>query len=268
MIKQKLTLITSIILTLTFSTYGQSNLARINDKDGFTYLRNGQSINSAIIDTIYKNEFFYCEQSNSDWFEITEIKWDRTGYQIKGFMHKSRIQIIDSLNKEKLKDLIESIFEKYKNLGIELNNFVLRDTYDNESRTWKSKKDSIDFKDIYQRNNDYSEKYFSPILKTFSDYFCKSQDIETFNLFINTLWAHSGSANEMLSFTLGECFICEPELVQKQLKSIKNPNELELMINHIDWGLMNLFWTEEDGDNEPSSQEYLNYKKRLELLRK
>jgi len=268
MIKQKLTLITSIILTLTFSIYGQSDLARINDEDGFTLLRNGQSIDSAIIDTIYENDFFYCVQSNSDWFEITALKLDRPGYLLlKGFMHKSRIQIIDDLNKEELKDLIERVFEKYENLGIELNNFVLRDTYDYESKTWNSKKDSLDFKDIYQRNNDYSEKYFSPILKTFSNYFCKSQDIETFNLFINTLLAHKGSANEMLSFTLGECFICEPELIQKQLKSIKNPNELELMIDHIDWGLQNLFWTEEDGYNEPSSQEYLNFKKRLELLR-
>jgi hypothetical protein len=267
MINQKLALVTGVILALTFSIYGQNNLARINDVDGFTFLRNGQSINSVIIDTIYENEFFYCIQSNSDWFEVTEIKWDRMGYPIKGFIHKSRIQMIDELNNEKLKELIQSVFKNAENLGIEVNNFALKDTYDNENKSWRSKNDSLDFKDIYQRNNDYSERYFSPILKTFSDYFCKSQDIETFDLFIITLWAHKGSANEMLSFTIGECFICEPELVEKQIKSIKDPKELELMINHIDWGIQNLFWTEDDGENEPSSQEYLNYKKRLKLLR-
>lgn len=264
---EKITIII-LLLTLTSNVFGQSELARIIDKDGFTYLRSGQSIDSNIIDTVFENEFFYCKKSNLDWLEVTTIKWNSSGHPIKGFMHKSRIEIVDNMSNEKKKELIENVFKPYEKLGIELNDFVLKDTYDNENKSWRSKKDSLDFKDIYQRNNIYSEKYFSPLLNTFSKYFCETSDIETFDLFINTLWSHKGSANEMLSFTLGECFICNPELVQKRLISIDNPKKLDLMINHINWGLMNLFWTEEDGDNEPSSKEYLEYKERLKKLRK
>jgi len=269
MMKQKLTLITGIILILTFSSFGQGNLARIIDKDGFTYLRNGQSINSAIIDTVYKNDFFYCvPSSNSDWFEVTEIKWDKTGFPIKGFMHKSRIQLIDRLGVNDKIFLIENVFKNFKNLGNELNEFVLKQTYNEKNKTWNSKKDYLHFKDIYKRNNEYSEKFFTPILKDFSDYFCETKDIKTLDLFVKTLWVHKGSANEMLSITLGECFRCEPELVRKQIQLIENKDELDLMINHIDWGLKNLLWTEKDGDNEPSSQDYLDLMKQLKSIKR
>ncbi len=268
MIKQKLIIIIiGIIFTVTFSTFGQSSLARIIDEDGYTYLRNGQSINSQVIDTIYKNELFYCVQSNSDWYEVTEVKWNKTGYSLTGFMHKSRIQIIDSMIINDKKKLIEKTFERYKELGNELNNFVIKQTYNFENKTWNSKKDSLDFEGISKKHSDYSENYFSPILESFSIYFCETKDIETIDLFINTLWANKGSANEIPSYTFGECFICEPELIKRKLISIENTNKLDIMINHIHWGLMNLFWTEEDGDNEPSSQEYLNLIKQLESLK-
>ena len=171
------------------------------------------------------------------------------------------------MNNNDKKKLIEKIFERYKELGNELNIFVNKQNYNFGNGTWNSKKDSLTSQEISKRHSDYSNNYFSQILGPFSIYFCETKDIETIDLFINTLWANSGSANESPSYTFGECFICEPELIEKQLISIENANKLDIMINHIHWGLMNLFWTEEDGDNEPSSPEYLNLIKQLESLK-
>ena len=71
---------------------------------------------------------------------------------------------------------------------------------------------------------------YSPILPIFSDYFCKTKDSVTLKQFFATTWADNGSANEMPSFAFGDCFVCHSDIVLRQLKSVKDTEQLKLIV--------------------------------------
>jgi hypothetical protein len=65
-------------------------IAIIQDKDGYTNVRNGMSMNSKIIDRIYLGEQFEVFPSTDDnWWLVY------TPSNIKGYVHNSRIKIIN-----------------------------------------------------------------------------------------------------------------------------------------------------------------------------
>lgn len=70
----------------------------INDKDGFTNVREGPSTESKVIDKITANEyFFYIPSSTSDWWQVSrkdDVK------AIIGFVHNSRILKYSSIKNE------------------------------------------------------------------------------------------------------------------------------------------------------------------------
>lgn len=88
------------ILTITMlMTFGAVNAqdvssykkAIINDPDGYTNVREGKSVNYAIITRIYENEVFYAyPSSESSWYPVITINGT------KGFVHNSRIKFIDT----------------------------------------------------------------------------------------------------------------------------------------------------------------------------
>jgi hypothetical protein len=64
--------------------------ARINDPDGFVFVRAGTTTNSPVIGEIRHGEVFYaCEDPYSDWWLIMKARSVRNG-----FVHKSRIEIL------------------------------------------------------------------------------------------------------------------------------------------------------------------------------
>ncbi|MDF1738629.1 MAG: SH3 domain-containing protein [Verrucomicrobiales bacterium] len=64
-----------------------SQLATIDDSDGFTWVRRGGSASAEKVDQIRDSEEFFTEEQESDWWKV------KTNRGIEGFMHRSRIKL-------------------------------------------------------------------------------------------------------------------------------------------------------------------------------
>ena len=74
----------------TTKTKSKKRQAVINDPDGYTNVRNGMSTKSKIIDRLYEGEHYEVyPTSSSNWWRVN------TQSNVQGFVHKSRIRIID-----------------------------------------------------------------------------------------------------------------------------------------------------------------------------
>lgn len=62
--------------------------AVINDRDGFTYMRNAPARGAAVLRSVPRGEVFSTREQIADWWEI------RTADGTRGYMHESRIRIL------------------------------------------------------------------------------------------------------------------------------------------------------------------------------
>ena len=251
--KQRKYILTILSFLCTLTIFAEEKLAIINDPDGFTNVRSGQGKEFPITDTIYKDEFFYCEWTEEgEWIKILAMKW-RDSQQIEGYVHRSRIQLIENLNHKKQKELIVQILNRHNFLAenFRATKYVVTYTY----RTT-----------MLQELELYNDTKYSPILEFLPKYFCSTNDTEVLQLFFSTMWADKGSANETPSFTIGECFVCKTDIVVEQLKKIKNAEQKELILDHIECGLLNYFYVHEEGISD--NKQYNKLKIRLENERK
>jgi hypothetical protein len=241
---------TILILFCSLTALADSRLAIINDPDGFTNVRSGPGKDFLTIDTLFKNDFFYFELTdNSDWAKVTAWK----GRQIEGFIHKSRIQEFEKLDKTKQKVYIVEVLGRQEELAT------------NFQKAWKSK-DSIAYRKAGRELESHNDIRYDPILSVLAIYFCATADLETLKLFISTMWADKGSANEMPSFAIGDCYICKPDIVIEQTAKLKDKEQRELVFDHIEWGLLNHFGVEEDGKS--TDETFNKLKLRLDKERK
>lgn len=225
---------------ICFSLRAEMKVARINDKDGFTNIREGQGAEFKIVGTLTAEDFFYCEQSNSDWWKASAIKLNDRGQQIEGYIFKDKVQFLSTLPDTTKRKLIQTVFETHKQLATNFQN------------AWKSK-DSLAYRTTRSALENYSDSKYDPILDIFPNYFCKTLDSITLNLFFAAIWTDNGSANEMPSFAIGDCFVCHADVVLRQLKSVKDNEQLKLIVHDIEWGLRNHFNVSEPGDANPAT---------------
>ncbi len=255
MSKLKMTTVRNYLLTiLTFlcslTLFAENRLAIIKDPDGFTYVRNRQGKDFKIIDTLFTDDFFYFQFiSNSEWVKIMAWK----GRKIEGFVHKSRVLEVEKLDNKKLKELIIKTLERQR---------ILADNFQN---AWKSK-DSLAYRTTRRELEYYSDTKYDPILNILPKYFCSTSDFEVLKLFFATIWADKGSANEMPSFSIGECFKCNPDLVIEQLTKIENIVHRKSIFDQIEWGLLNHFDVDENGKSD--NKEFNKLKAQLDNERK
>lgn len=253
--KLKMTTMRNYILTiLTFfcslTLFAENKLAIIKDPDGFTFVRSGQGKDFNVVDTLFTEDFFYFQFiDNSEWTKITAWK----GRQIEGFVHKSRVQEVEKLDNKKQRELITKTLERHRILA------------DNFQSAWKSK-DSLAYRTTVRQLEFHSDTKYAPILTILPKYFCSTNDIEVLQFFFATMWADKGSANEMPSFSIGSCFICNPDLVVEQLTKIKNIEQKKFIFDHIEWGLLNNFDVDENGKSD--NKEFNKLKERLDNERK
>ncbi|UTW61543.1 hypothetical protein KFE98_16215 [bacterium SCSIO 12741] len=214
--------------------FAQNSPAIISDSDGFTYVRSGPGIDFDILDTIFNKEFFYFKPDrNSNWVEVTAWK----GKQIEGFINKSKIQEVKNLDNDTLKEIVFQVLDKQRTLA------------DNFTDAWKAK-DSIAYRRTRRELEYYSETKYDPILHVIPDFFCSTKDIIIIDRLFETMWADKGSANEMPSFSIGECFNCNPDLVIERINKITDEEQKKLVVGHIVWGLMNQFDVNKEGESE------------------
>ncbi len=236
---------TILVFICSLTLFAENKLAIINDPDGFTFVRSGQGKEFKVVDTLFSDDFFNFQFiDNSDWAKVSTWK----GRQIEGFICRSRIQEIEKLNIKKQKELIEKTFEKHIIFAFNFQS-VLK------------------YNDIVTRNavNElefHNDTKYDPILSILPKYFCLTKDVEVLQLFFATMWADKGSANEMPSFAIGKCFVCNPDLVIEQLTKIKIVEQKTLIFDHIEWGLLNYFDVEENGKSD--NKEFNKLKARLD----
>lgn len=115
LIMKKITIL--FFLIFIGKIFAQENLkiGKINDPDGYTNIRKEADKKSQIIGKILKDEYFFYEEHNPNWYNITKQN------RIKGFVHKSRVQRVKE-------DELISLKISFEDNSIEEINETVRDT--------------------------------------------------------------------------------------------------------------------------------------------
>ena len=88
---------------------------------------------------------------------------------------------------------------------------------------------------------------------------CQSADKELMQVFMKVLVSSTNSADEAPLVTLGEIFVCQPELVESSISKLQNFQQ-KTMISHLEFGFLNAVSGEEIN--------YVELHERLALMKK
>lgn len=84
---------------------------------------------------------------------------------------------------------------------------------------------------------DFVDKKLNPTLTKVQVIICETKDKELLEKFLEMILKTSGSANEHPADVLGQIFICNPEIVEEQLKGkFKN----EMIFDYLELGFLNI----------------------------
>jgi hypothetical protein len=88
---------------------------------------------------------------------------------------------------------------------------------------------------------DYVDKKLNPTLLKIQNIVCETKDKELLDKFLEMIIKSSGSANESPADVLGNIFICNPEIVEEQLKG-KYKNHI--LFDYLELGFNNItmYW--------------------------
>ena len=223
---------------------GQTQLAEINDPDGYTNFRIDKGSNYDVKGKFQKGDLFITVPSSDDWWLV--ISYDNK----QGYMNKSRISLIKNLNYKEIKRVI---FMSLDTLESKRQKF--------ESTNWDSSK--ILFMDRRESLENFELNIISQrILKLISQQFCKYSDKELLNRFLEAIIKNSNSADEGPAWTLAECYVCNPDIVIQQI--LRFPKGLiEQLIGELTFGFDNLTYQEES-----KFKNFKILKDKLETLKK
>ncbi|MFN8437778.1 MAG: SH3 domain-containing protein [Cytophagales bacterium] len=101
--KELLTVLACILCQTTFGQFGI-----ISDKDGFVNIRNSPNISNNIIDTLTNGQIVFCLEEEGEW---RPIDYDLSRKNKSGYVHKSRIKLIENFDKVAYSNLTDSIIE-------------------------------------------------------------------------------------------------------------------------------------------------------------
>jgi hypothetical protein len=210
---------TCAFLVFLLSSYVHSQtkyeVAIINDPDGFTFVRSGAGKSFPVVDTIRKDEFFYCYgDTNRQWINVQEPVYGKTGY-----MHRSRIILFRNLDSLRQHQLITDAFSEM----VKCENTYWTNTKSPEERN-------------IERDRIYEEKYM-PAYSAMENLFCAKVDSILITAFFKTLRIESGSADEGKDYTSAKCWLCHPEFVDEIVCHWKNNEERKAIISSIETGM-------------------------------
>jgi hypothetical protein len=190
--------ILSQIPDLVYQKYIYDSLAVIQDKEGFTNVREEPDINSKIIFQI--NTFYIFKivaKNGNNWGEIENIANGQSGY-----MHSSKIRNLGSLSDLEIKELSIHILDSMLIL------MHSRELYSDHDYT-------IIFKDYYHFQ-------LFPVLNLVSKYYCNTQDKGFLNYYLDFMIEVKGTAWEATLDALTEIFECKADDVITELSKRSN----------------------------------------------
>jgi hypothetical protein len=212
------------LLTPTLN-FGQSELAMINDPDGFVNVRADKNADSEFLFKIKEKDFFLCEPTTENWWKIDNF------YTKTGFVHKSRIQLIKELTEKQQRDLIINSIKGLKDYRLKYDS--LRSILPNNERM-----------ELLREFEDFEETNYTPLLPFLSKLFCKNRDLELLDNYLKVMIINQSSANEMPAWSLGDCYLCYPDLVIKQINNY-NGNDKDYLFEMLTFGFENVTWQKE-----------------------
>jgi len=215
-------IILTIGLLISIFSFGQSELAMINDSDGFVNVRADKSIDSEILFNFKKDDFFLCEPTTENWWKVDNF------YAKTGFVHNSRIRLIKDLLENQQRNLINSSISG-------LNDYRLR--YDS-LRLILPSEERIK---LLREFENFEETIYTPLLPFLSTIFCKNKDVDFLDKYLKIMIVNQMSANEMPSWSLGDCYLCHPDLVIKQIEYYSGKDR-EFLWNMLTYGFENVTW--------------------------
>jgi len=242
-------ILTIVTFFCSVALFAEGIIGIIKDPDGFTLVRSGQGKEFNVVDTLFADDIFDLQFINhSDWASVSIWK----GKKIEGFVHKSSIQEVEKLDPKNQKLLISKILDKHRILAGHFQKVM-------------TERDSLAIMAAIQELEYHSDTKYDPILSIIPKYVCITKDTEILDLLFATIWADRGSANEMPSFAIGSCFVCNPNLVIKQLTKIQNNEQKKILFDNIEWGLLNHFNIDNNGN--PNNKEFRKFKGLLDSER-
>jgi hypothetical protein len=221
----KVLIILTMGLLMPILNFGQSELAMINDPDGYVNVRSDKSTDSEILFKIKETEFFLCEPTADNWWKIDDF------YTKTGFVHKSRIQLIKDLKENKQQDLIINSINGLKDFRLKYDS--LRLILPNDERM-----------KLLREFEKYEETIYTPLLPFLSGLFCKNKDIDLLDKYLKIMIINQMSANESPAWTLGDCYLCHPDLVIKQINNYSGKDK-EYLWSMLTFGFENVTWQKE-----------------------
>lgn len=213
-------------LLIPILNFGQSELAMINDPDGYVNVRADTSIDSEILFRIKKGDFFLCEPTTDNWWKIDNF------YAKSGFIHKSRIQLVKDLTKKQQRDLIINSITRLNDYR--LINDSLRLILPNDERM-----------KLLRELENFAETIYSPLLPFLSGLICENKDTDLLDKYLKNMIINQMSANELPAWTLGDCYICQPDLVIKQINNYSDKDR-EYLRSMLTFGFENITWQMEN----------------------
>jgi hypothetical protein len=212
------------LLTPTLN-FGQSELAMINDPDGFVNVRADKNADSELLFKIKEKDFFLCEPTTENWWKIDNF------YTKTGFVHKSRIRLVKDLTEKQQRDLVINSMNGLKDYRLKYDS--LRSILPNNERM-----------ELLREFEDFEENVYTPLLPFLSRLFCRNKDTELFDNYLKTMIVNQMSANEMPAWSLGDCYLCQPDIVIKQIERYSG-KEREYLWSMLTFGFENVTWQKE-----------------------
>jgi hypothetical protein len=224
---KKIAAIISLLFPLFILAQTKYQVAVINDPDGFTFMRSGAGKNFPVVDTIRKDEFFYCTGDiSAQWINVEKPAYGKTGY-----VHRSRVVLFRNLNSLRQHQLITNAFSEM----IKCENAYWTNTKSPEEKN-------------RERDRIYEEKYI-PAYTATEKLFCVKPDSVLIAAFYKTLRTESGSSDEGKDWTSAKCWLCYTEFVNRIVCHWKNEEERKAIISSIENGMAMSDW---EGNYSPA----------------
>ena len=240
----------NIILVFIFSLFFSTTIlaqerevARINDKDGYTNVRGGKGKEFPVIATLDTNDLFECERSNNEWIKIMVLTKFTDVSNVEGYVYRSRIEFLT--DNDKKKQLLEKTLTTYQKLV----------------KCWHQLSDSKEYvkaQTAIAEAGSYSDNIYSSVLEILPIYIKQTKDTKTLQLFLETMWINSGSANEIPAFTIGECYVDQPDFIIQQIQLLEDKEQRSMIYDDIEHGID--FYFDYHNEKMPTQRKQLEEK--------
>ncbi len=223
------------LILFPFWAFAQSEtepfMAVIQDKDGFTFVREKANKSSKVIDTLRVNDIFDCEKLENDWYKISS-----------GYIHKSRVKPITKLSAIEKRSLVE-----YR-LNVHEKN--CRAVQDEIKKFKQSKSTAAKIEEKRAKRTNYAESSYYITQVLFGEYFIKTGDLQLLEKYLGLVYLDQGNRDQNHE-VIASCFMEKNKIMVDVLHTYKG-EKLEFLLRYIECGFYALGNSMEYVEDKPN----------------